>query len=381
MNPSSPPRTGMGLLFLTAFVVFLAWAAWFEIDKIVRASGQVIPQERTQVIQVADGGVLQELRVTEGEVVRKGQVLAQLERNRASAGVDEVRNRIAGLEIARQRAEAEATGAALQLVAYLKSHPDLVQAQSKLYRQNTASLDKELAALLDQLSLAREEQQLSERLFEAGDISRVELMRVQRALIEAGQRLQTAQDKFRLEARKELTRIEDEITSQRSKLQERNSVLDHTMIVAPTDGIIKYLRINTLGGVLRTGDELMQISPTEGEYLVEARVDPADVGQLEMGQKAALRLDAFDYNIYGVLPAVLDYLSSDTLNEQGPDGRSMVYYRARLRMHIPADSRIRASDLKPGMTVTVDLLTGKRSVLNYLTKPIHRAFSGAMGQK
>lgn len=382
MNSTRPPSIGAGLLLLATLLAFLLWAAWFEIDQIVRASGQIIPQDRTQLIQAADGGVLQELHVTEGETVRKGQVLARLEGQRASAGVDEVRNRIAGLDIARLRAQAEANAQPFAPRDYQRSHPDLVQAQESLYVQNTFALQQEIAALRSQLRLAEEEQQLNERLLNSGDISRVEFMRAQRMVIDIEQRIQTVQDKFRSDARKELARIEDEITSQRSKLQERQSVYDHTILEAPTDGVVKYLRINTLGGVLRPGDELMQISPTQGQYIIEAKVNPADIGQLAVGQKATLRLEAFDYSLYGTVPARLDYLSSDTLSEPGPDGRSsQTYYRARLSLQLPVGSRIRSDDIKPGLTATIDIQTGRRSVLHYIGKPIARAFSGALGQK
>ncbi len=382
MTPSRPLRTGAGTLLLITLLTFVAWAAWFDIDQIVRASGQIIPQDRTQVIQVADGGVLQELHVSEGEQVRKGQILARLESERASAGVDEVRNRIAGLEITRLRAQAEASAQPFAPGTYQRNHPDLVQAQRSLYQQNTIALEQETAALKSQLRLAEEEQQLNQRLFDTGDISRVELMRAQRMVIDIQQRIQAAQDKFRSEARKELARIEDEITAQRSKLQERQSVYDHTILQAPTDGDVKYLRINTLGGVLRPGDELMQISPTEGQYIVEAKVNPADIGQLAIGQRATLRLDAFDYSLYGTLQGRLDYLSADTLTEPGADGRSsQTYYRARLSLTVPPGHRIQPQDIKPGLTVTADLLAGQRSVLHYIGKPIARAFSGALGQK
>ncbi len=382
MNKIRLPKPGAGLLLLLMLLAFLIWASIFEIDQTVRASGQVIPQDRTQVIQVADGGVLQELRVAEGELVRKGQVLALLERERASAGVDETNNRIAALEIARKRALAEATDGPLDLANFDRRHPDLVIVQKSLYRQNVDAYQKEQEVLREQMQLAREEFLLHQKLYSSGDISRVELMRAERALLDSTQRLQASKDKFRSDARKEIAKIEEEISSQRSRLQERQNVLDHTVIASPADGVVKFLRINTLGGVLRPGDELMQISPTDGQYIVEAKINPADIGQLALGQSASLRLDAFDYTIYGILFAQLEYLSSDTLTEAGPDGRStQLFYRARLRINIPEDSRIKPESIKPGMTVTVDLLTGRRSVLKYIFKPIARAFSGAMGQK
>jgi adhesin transport system membrane fusion protein len=375
-------RVGMGSYLLAALVAFFAWAGLFHIDQIVRAQGQIIPIERTQIIQAADGGVLVELRVKEGELVHKGQVLALLESERAHAGVDEGANRIAGLQITRIRAQAEASGISPNWGRYRHTHPDLFQAQRALYEQNTIALANAVDSLKDNLRLSTEELQLTERLYTAGDISRIEYMRAERMTIDARQKLDDIQQKFRIDARKELAKIEEEITSQNSKLQERQSILDHTELQAPTDGIIKSLRINTLGGVLRPGDELMQISPTEGQYIVEAKVSPADVGQLHLGQKVSLKLDAFDYSIYGSLKGKLDYLSPDTLNEQGPDGKPMTFYRAQVLIEPNQDgTRIHLDQIKAGMTVSVDILTDQRSVLTYIAKPITRAFSGALGQR
>jgi adhesin transport system membrane fusion protein len=207
-------------------------------------------------------------------------------------------------------------------------------------------------------------------------------MRTQRGVVDARQKLQTVQEKYKSDARRELAKIEEEITSQRSKLQERQSVLDHTEIQASLDGVVKSLRINTLGGVLRSGDELMQISPTTGGYIVEAKVNPADIGQLQVGLPVTVRLDAFDYSIYGSLSGKLTYLSADTLTEQGGDGRSQIYYRAKVQIGaIPPTGRIQPTDVKPGMTASLDILTGHRSVLTFITKPIVRALYGALSQK
>jgi adhesin transport system membrane fusion protein len=382
MSNANPPQRYTGIYLLLILVLFVVWAASFEIDQIVRAQGQIIPQEKTQVIQAADGGVIKELRVSEGETVTKGQVLALLESDRARAGVEEISNRIAGFQISRIRAQAEAMGVQPKFAQFAQSHPDLVSSQRALYVQNQTALLKDTEALAEQVRLAKTELDLVQRLFDRGDISRIELMRTQRGLVDAQQKLHTVQEKYKSDARRELAKIEEEITSQRSKLQERQSVLDHTEIQASLDGVVKSLRINTLGGVLRSGDELMQISPTTGGYIVEAKVNPADIGQLQVGMPVTVRLDAFDYSIYGSLSGKLTYLSADTLTEQGSDGRSQIYYRAKVQINTIAPThRIQASDVKPGMTASLDILTGHRSVLTFITKPIVRAFSGALGQK
>lgn len=371
-----------GTLLLVIVTSFITWAAVFEIDQTVRAQGQIIPQDRTQVVQAADGGVLQELLVSEGERVRKGQLLASLEKERAEAAVDEVEARIANLEITRVRAIAEATEAQPDFSRYARSHRSFVAVQEALYRQNFAALRTELDALSGAIHLAMEEYELTLRLFDTGDVSRVELMRAERQVVDLRQRRDGIRQKYRTEARKEVARIDEELSSQISKRRERHSILGHTDIVSPMDGVVKFLRINTLGGVLRAGDELMQISPTEGGYVVEAKVGPADIGQLTIGMPVAVRMDAFDFTIHGALQGRLVYLSSDTLSEQGASGVPTVYYRGHVLLD-PEQSNMRLSleQLKAGMTASIDIQTGRSSVLAYIAKPILRAFSGAMSQK
>jgi adhesin transport system membrane fusion protein len=375
-------RNWTGTLLLVMVTAFVTWAAVFEIDQAVRAQGQVIPEDRTQVIQAADGGVLQQLFVSEGERVRKGQLLASLEKERASAAVEEVESRIANLEVTRRRAVAEATETAPVFGAFARSHPSIVAVQQALYLQNLSALRTEIEALNGALHLAMEEFELTQRLFETGDVSRVELMRAERQVVEMRQRRDVMRQKYRTDARKEIARIDEELNSQLSKRRERQSILGKTDVAAPLDGVVKFLRINTLGGVLRPGDELMQISPTEGGYVIEAKVSPADIGQLRLGMPVSARMDAFDYTIYGSLQGRLTYLSSDTLSEQGPSGGNLVYYRA----HVAVDTaqrneRLRLELLKAGMTVSIDIQTGRSTVLAYMAKPILRAFSGALSEK
>lgn len=373
----------MGFFLLALVASFGFWAYWFEIDQIVRAQGQVVSESKTQVIQAADGGVIREIKVSEGERVRKGEVIALLESERANANLEEISNRIAALSISRLRAIAEASDMySPQFGQYTQTHPELVRAQRALFIQNKSALNKDTSALNEQLTLAKDEFERSSGLFQTGDVSNIELMRVKRGVVEAKQKLDAVSEKFKSDARRELARTEEELASQRSKLQERQSVVNHTDIQAPLDGIIKSIRLNTLGGVLRAGDELMQISPTVGDLLIEARINPADIGQLRVGLPVTVKLDAFDFGVYGSLQGQLSYLSSDTLTEQAPDGKNQVYYRARITLDPMKDGgRIHPSDVKTGMTASLDIRTGKRSVLTFIAKPIVKAFHGALGQK
>ena len=191
-------------------------------------------------------------------------------------------------------------------------------------------------------------------------------------------------NKYLQDARAEAAKIAEELSTNYYRLEERQSVLDHTTITAPIAGIVKYQRVTTIGGVLRQGDELMQISPTEADPVFEVNINPADIGQLKAGLPATIRLDAFDYSVYGVLHGTLRYISSDTLTEQAPNGQSNTFYRAKVSLRADdahLNPKLSLAMLKAGMTATVDLKTGGRSVLKYLIKPVYKAFGGALTEK
>lgn len=374
------------MLYLIAggMLVFTAWAAMFDLDQAVRAQGQFVPGARTQVVQAVDGGVLAEIRVQEGARVRAGEVLAVLEPDRARAAYDESSVKAAALRIALTRAQAEASGLVPDFGAAARSYPELVQAQQQLWRQRRQGLDESLAVLQQTLALTQDELRLNESLYASGDTSRIELLRARRQAAEARARPAEVRNKYLQEARTEAAKLQEELQSQIYRLAERGNVLEHTALTSPLDGVVKVLRINTVGGVLRAGDEIMQISPSDGDLLLEVRINPADIGQLSLGQRAALRLDAFDYTVHGVLAGELVYLSSDTLSEQTPSGQTQTYYRGRVhvsREALTANRKLRGLELRPGMTASVDILTGQRSVLSYLLKPMVRAFGGAMTER
>jgi adhesin transport system membrane fusion protein len=363
------------------FAVFLGWAAWFEIDQTVRAQGSIITSARTQIIQAADGGVLAQILVQEGQEVKAGERLATLEKDRSNAAYEESRSKVAALQAGLIRAKAESLGTKPVFPPSLKAYPEFVASQERLYSQRLASLNDATESLEDALKLAREELQMNQALLKGGDVSRIEVMRALRQVTDIEARLNELRNKYLQEARTEVTRLEDEFSSQRHKLEERRSVLEHTDLIAPVAGIVKYLRINTVGGVLRAGDELMQISPTESDMVIEAKVNPVDIGQLELGLPVQVKLDAFDFSVYGMLVGKLTYISSDTLVEQGANGQSLSFYRVQVRLEGQQSNQALARvALKPGMTSTIDIKTRTRSVLRYLLKPVIKTFSGALNE-
>jgi len=383
---NSRGAVSMTNLLFVALTSFILWAAFFEIEQTVRAQGQVIPIARTQVIQSADGGVLEKLLVEEGQHVKIGQQLAVLERERSTAGFDESLAKEAALTAALLRAQAEASGGIPEFGPKFNRFPEFVTAQRALYEQRKRGVQEEVDMLKEALDMAKEELRMNEALLRTGDTSQLEVMRARRQVGELEGKINATRNKYLQEARLEAAKVSEDLASNRYKLDERQSILGKTVLAAPIAGIVKSLKLTTIGGVLRAGDELMQISPTEGEMVFEVKINPADIGQLTTGLPVSIKLDAFDYSIYGSLDGTLLYLSSDTLVEQGANGQTISYYRAQVRLDgerskTHPNLKLAKIDLKPGMTATVDIRIGHRSVLKYLAKPVYKAFSGAMNER
>jgi adhesin transport system membrane fusion protein len=369
-------------LLAMALLVFALWSTQSEMDQTVRSSGQVIAVARNQIIQAADGGVLTQLLVSEGQAVLAGQVVAKLESTRSEAGFQEIQAKLTALQAARMRARAESSGELLTFDEKFDARGQFKLAQEQIYKQKKQGLNEDLALLNSSLLLSEEELRISQSLFKSGDLSQIELMKSQRQLHESQGRILTLKNKYLQDAKLELVRLEEEISSNQFKLNERQSLLDHSVLTTPVAGIVKVIRINTVGGVLRAGDELMQISPTESGQVIEAKINPSDIGELKVGLPVSIKLDAFDFSVYGMLNGNLSHISSDTLTESGANGSLQTYYRIQVELApMPVSDRIKPTDLKPGMTASLDIRTRSRSVWQYLSKPIQKAFSGALHER
>jgi len=384
-------KSGRLILLLSAcLAAFIAWAGYFEIDQTVHTTGQVILSARTQLVQTADGGVLKELTVQEGDTVTSGQLLAVLEKERVQANLEETRARTMSLKAALIRAKAEVQFQTPQFGSEFRRYPEFVSAQQGLFAQRKRSLDEELRTMQDGLAMAMQEKRMNDNLFKSGDVSELDVLRAKRQVTEIEGRIAATKNKYLQDTRTEMTRIEDELSSQNQKLNGAESLLSHTDIMAPMDGVVKTLKIHTLGGVLRPGDELMQIAPVGDALLVEARVSPADIGQLVIGQSVFITLDAYDYSIYGNLIGELTDISPDTLsdsNAQGslvntPTGQPSVYYKVNIRIAKEQENPKAASmEIKPGMTASIDIRTGTRNLLTYLLKPVIKTLGTSLNER
>lgn len=378
-------RHGPLLLVLAgAVAVFLVWASVFQIDEVARAGGEVITGSRVQIIQSVDGGVLSELLVREGDRVKRGQVLARLDETRFASTVGEIRARLFALraKVARLRAEVVGRDELTFPDGLAERAPETTQVEQALFEQRRTGLSEELRTLRVAVDLAKRELDLVQDLNAGGDASGAELLRAERGQNEAEAQLVNRQNRFLEEARLELTRAEDEIAQNEQLLIRRLEEQENSVFTALVPGIVKNIRVTTVGGVLGPGDELMEIVPVDDELLIESRVSPADIARVEPGLDANVRFDPFDYTIYGAAPGTVVYVSADTLKEETEQGTE-VYYRVHVK---PAGPPVQTTtgrhlNIVPGMTAQVDIRTGRRSLMDVLLKPLRKTLSESFGER
>jgi adhesin transport system membrane fusion protein len=364
----------------------VAWASWAQIDQITRATGQIIASSRSQVIQAPDGGILSALHVKEGELVSKGQSLATLDSTRIKAAYMETDAKASALRCQVARLRAEVLGGSPQFADLAQRYPDLVSTQQKLFEKRQTAIREDLAALSRALELAKKELSLSEPLLSTGDISRTEVIRLQRQVADIDTQMVSRRNKYFQDAQADLVKAEEELAGITQNLAQRQDTLDHAELKAPLAGLVKNIRVTTVGGVLKPGEELLQIVPSDDDLLVEVKIRPQDVTHLKPGLPATVKIDAYDYSIYGSLPGELTYLSPDTLSEDIKPNEQP-YYRARIRTQrqaLQTAASGKAAEriaLQPGMTATVEIKTGDNTVLRYLFKPVVKTLSEAFHEK
>jgi adhesin transport system membrane fusion protein len=363
---------------------FTIWAVVFQIDEVARAGGEVVTESRVQVIQSVDGGVLAELLVREGDRVEPGQTLARLDQTRFASSVAEIGARLNALNAKVARLRAEVVGAAaVEFPDDLeKRAPVITRVERALFDQRRTGLTDELRTLDVAADLARRELELVTSLHDNGDASGAELLRAERGLNEAEAARVNRRNRFLEAARLELAEAEDEIAQNEQLIIRRREAQSDSVFTAVVPGIVKNIRVTTVGGVLGAGEELMQIVPVEDDLLIEARVSPADIGRVVPGLPVNIRFDAFDFTIYGAVHGTVTYVSADTMKEASEEGTA-VYYRVRVK---PDGSMARTTTgrdltLVPGMTAVVDIRTGRRSLMDVLLKPVWKTRNEAFSER
>jgi adhesin transport system membrane fusion protein len=376
------PRVILRMSIALLTILFL-WAAFFHIDQVVNAQGQVIANSRTQIVQAADGGVLVDMKVEEGDKVEQGQVIATLEQDRAFAAFTESSGKVAALGMTVMRLRAEIAEKDLNFESPIVSrYPDLAETQLNLFTQRRKAFIEQTTVLRDNVKLADEELKMNAPLEKMGDISKADLLRLKRTFNEAKGNLAGARNKYFQDASAELNKAEEDLNSQEQSLADKQQLLDHTNIVAPATGIVKSIRVTTLGGVIRQGDEILQILPTESALVIEAKLKPSDMAFMKVGLPAKVKLDAYDYSIFGTMKGTVSYISADSLTEDTKAG-PLTFYRVKVNIGEKEFRGKSAMDIevRPGMTATVDIKTGDRTILSYLLKPITKTLNQSMGEK
>lgn len=403
------------------FTLFFAWASWATLDEVTRGEGRVIPSGRVQVVQNLEGGIVSEILVREGEIVEAGQVLLQIDNVRAASDLRENRKRYLALlgALARLHAEVDETAIAFapQVLAdapevarneralfdarqqALRSELAILKSQATQRRQELAELESRLHQLdrshqlaleelsitlplaakrivpqIDLLQLKREVNDLAGEL----ETTRLGIERIKSASEEAERRIEEKSLTFRAEAQRELNAVQAEAAALEEQIAADADRVERTEVRSPVRGTIKQLLVNTVGGVIQPGEDLVEIVPLEESLLVEAKVRPADIAFLRPGQPATVKVTAYDFSIYGGLDAVVEGISADTIT----DDQGERFYRIRVRTtDSTLDKAGTSLPIIPGMTTQVDILTGEKTVMDYLLKPILKAKHNALRER
>lgn len=417
------PRGGRSVIWLTLilFVCAIYWASISEVEEVTRGMGKVIPSSQVQIVQNLEGGILAETFVNIGDIVEKGQLLMRLDEKRFSAPFREYRLKYLALTAKESRLIAETLGtemvlpkevekenssiAAREWQLYNSSKKELettieiLEEKAKQRRQEIAELEEKRTELNRTYRYLKKEIDLTEPLVAEGAVSEVEILRLKRdassmlgdiaatklsiprvrsQLNEAVKEVQEEHLQFSNKAKKELNDVQaelDAISATSVALEDR---LDRTAIRSPVYGTVKQVLVNTVGGVIQPGMDLIEIVPLEDSLLVEVQIKPSDIAFLRPDQKAMVKFTAYDFTIYGGLDAELEYISADSV----VDEKGNSFYQVRVRTD---QNYLKGKDDKmpiiPGMVATVDILTGKKTILSYLLKPVLKAKQTALRER
>ena len=401
--------------------IFIVWANFAVLDEVTRGQGQIVPSSKVQVIQNLEGGIVAEIMAREGQVVEKDAVLVRIDNALAESNYREAKSRLSTLSATAVRLQAEIDGNPPVFPDPLKEDaPDAVSyeenqykirkdqqtaqlsvqnAQAQQKRQEVSELRSRLSQLEDSLRVVREELNMTRPLVAQGVVSKVDALRLegqvselegevrtiklsipraQTAAQEIEGRIAESKAAFRAEAAAQLSDVQGEIRSLQELLTAGKDRVTRTLVRAPVRGTVKQLMVNTVGGVIQPGQEIAEVVPIDDTLLIEARVKPKDIAFIRPEQEANIKITAYDFSIYGGLKGVVENISADTITDE--KGES--FYRVYLRTNENALTRgEEILPIIPGMTATVEILTGRKTVFSYLMKPILKARNNALTER
>ncbi|WP_298621877.1 HlyD family type I secretion periplasmic adaptor subunit [uncultured Legionella sp.] len=359
---------------VTFIFVAIIWANYARLDEVTTGEGKVIPSSEIQVIQNLEGGIVQNIFVKEGEIVKKGQTLMQIDNTRFMSSYAEAEKKMDALQLEIIRINAEISQTAPVFPdALKKDYPSLVSDQQSLYDSKM----RELTQLIKSLELAQKELDMTRPLLKNGSVSEVEVIRLDRTVSD----IKGSIDKFKSEELDRLNKARGELSSLTEANKADKDRLTRTTVKSPVYGIIKQIKTTTIGGVVQPGSDIIEVVPLDDTLLIEAKIRPSDIGFIHPGQKAMVKITAYDFSIYGGLEGEVEQISADTIMDE-TDKKNESFYVIRVRTyqnHLGTDSK--PLPIIPGMMATVDILTGEKSVLEYILKPIIKAKQSALRER
>lgn len=361
-------------LLLTIFVV---WAYNSHLEEIIRGQGTIIPSSREQVIQSIDPGNIQEMYVKEGDIVEKGQILLKLDDARSMALLRESQARVQNLEAISARLQGESRN---EVPDFSKiTDQDLVERETNAYNAKKTQRDQAVAGLRQSKGLLDREIAIIKPLAKEGLVSNVEILRMERQSVELATQINERMNNYLAEANAELVKVESELDQAEETMSMREDPVTRSEIRAPVHGIVKNIKINTIGGVVNTGQDILEIIPLDDKLMVEAYIRPQDVAFLRPGMPVVVKVTAYDYAIYGGLNGVVKLISPDTLSNDNRRSELKLnpdetFYRILVETdtNYLLDKNNHKMEIIPGMVASVDIKTGEKSVFDYLIKPITR---------
>lgn len=359
-------------LTLAGMTFFFVWSYFATLDEVTVGTGKVTTSIRAQLIESLDGGIVSALLVHEGDIVKKGQILARLDPKRFQSNYGEAAARARALRASSERLRSELTGEPLKFSASTLAEPALVARERQLYDSRRRNLNETVENLQESYRLVIAELKMTQPLVAKGAASQVEVIRLQRQASELQGKIDDARNQYALRAREEQVKNNADLDAQLEVMAGKEDQLDRVTMISPVRGIVKDIQVMTVGGVLQPGGKLMEIVPLEDQLLIETRINPRDIAYIRPGLPATVKITAYDSSIYGNLDGTVEIVSPDTLQDEVR--RDQYYYRVYVRTK-SAELRNKAGrkfPILPGMVASVEIKTGQKTVLDYLIKPLNK---------
>lgn len=381
------PHFANVILYSIAILIIIGaiWAYFANIEQVTVGEGKVIPSSHVKVIQSLDGGIVTDIAIKEGQVVQKGQILMSLDSTRYTADFQrDYAQYIALLAmVSRLTAESYSYPQVTFPPLLKEKFPELIMREERLFHTRQESLKQEVAVLKNDEELLAQEIAMYEPLVTKGVVSKVELLRSEMRANAAKTKTLARIDEFREQAWTEFNKRKAELNQLEEQLKSLRDKMNRTVLRSPVKGVVKKLNVVTIGGTISPGMNIMEIVPLDDQLLIQAQVKPSDIAFINVGQRAVVKITAYDYTIYGGLPGTVEYISADTIEEPKTSDRATVSYylvNVRTQRNYLGNEHHKLLII-PGMTASIHIITGKKTILEYILKPLIKAKEEALRER